>query len=115
MFQSKVLYGWEFSFSGMPDFWNGVTDYDYTIRYVNTGGKVQEINFREIDELMTYVSKHNIQLQSPGKEVVPPCGIALVNYIYRFYENDVVLKYRRTISHPWQCQYCAVERGMAGK
>ena len=115
MLQSKVLYGWEFSFNGIPDFWNGVTDYDYTIRYVNIGGKVQEINFSEIDELITYVGKHNIQLRSPGKELVPPCSIALVNYTYRFYGNDVVLKCRRAISNPWQCQYCAVERGLARK
>ena len=111
LLQSKVLYGWSFSFSGTPDFWNGITD-DYTIRYVNADGKAKEVSFGKIDELITYVSKHNIKLPSPGREIVPPCSIALVNYTYQFYETDVILKCRRNISNPWRCQYNAVERGI---
>ncbi|MDD2422254.1 MAG: hypothetical protein PHC60_03090 [Heliobacteriaceae bacterium] len=111
MIQSKVLFGWEFDFSGRADFWNGIGKFDYSLRYVDQTGRVQEVGFKEIFALAEYVREQNVVFGPLQREVYPPCAVALTNYVYQYFANEVLLKSRRSLGNPWTCQYEAVDRG----
>lgn len=120
MLNSRVLYGWMFSFGSVPDFWNGfyekpdfwngICGYDYTIRYVDKDGRIHEVGFNEVYELVEYVRKHNIVLGNLSKEVYPPDMVALKNYTYQYFENDVLIRSARPITRPWVNRYNAVDK-----
>lgn len=110
MINSKVLYGWSFNFNGTADFWNGQSDEDYSLRYVDKLNKVKQVSFQEVFQLVDYVRQHNIEFGKFIMDIIPPCSIAMRNYTYQYFENDVVLKARRSLSNPWQSQYNALER-----
>ncbi|MEL7565318.1 MAG: hypothetical protein AAGU27_10580 [Dehalobacterium sp.] len=111
MINSKVLFGWSFNFNGTTDFWNGRGADDYSLRYVDKSNKVSQVSFPEIFQLVEYVRRNNIEFGRFIKEIIPPCSMAMRDYTYQYFENDVVLKARRPLSHPWKSQYHAVDRG----
>ncbi len=111
MINSKVLYGWDFSFSGTPDFWNGLSEYDYALRHVDKKNQVQQVYFKEIFVLANYVRINNVRFGALTKEIYPPCSSAMKAYTFYYFDNDVLLKSRRTLSNPWKSQYNAVEQG----
>jgi len=111
MIDSKVLFGWDFSFSGTPDFWNGLCDYNYSLRYVDKLNKFRQVNFMEIFDLIEYVRENDIEFGKLKREIFPPCSIAMKDYTFHYFENDVVLKARRSLANPWKCQYDALDRG----
>ncbi|ATW27502.1 hypothetical protein [Candidatus Formimonas warabiya] len=111
MINSKVLFGWDFSFSGTPDFWNGLSIDDYSLRYVDKMNQVRQMHFKEIFELAEYVRANDIRFGSFKKEIFPPCSIAMKGYTFYYFDNDVLLKARRSLSNSWKSQYHAVDRG----
>lgn len=110
MLNSKVLYGWSFNFDGRPDFWNGLSKDDYVLRYADKSNKIIQMGFQEIFQLVDYVRENNIEFGKFINEVIPPCSVAMRNYTYQYFGNDVVLKARRSLSNPWQSQYNVIQQ-----
>ncbi|MEL7565296.1 MAG: hypothetical protein AAGU27_10470, partial [Dehalobacterium sp.] len=80
-------------------------------RYVNKSNKFRQVDFREIFDLIEYVREHDIKFGMLKREIFPPCSIAMRDYTFHYFANDVVLKARRSLTNPWKCQYDAIDRG----
>ncbi|MGI6677691.1 MAG: hypothetical protein ACOX2Q_01060 [Dehalobacterium sp.] len=110
MLNSKVLFGWSYNFNGSPDFWNGRSDEDYSLRYVDKSNQVKQVRFSEIYQLIEYVRLNDIEFGKLIREITPPCSIAMKNYTYQYFENDLILKAVRSLSNPWHSQYNVIDQ-----